>query len=238
MRLSVHLDTLARLRAQSPDKTPDLLNGAVALDLAGADGIVARLEERGGAVTIPDLTLLRQAVRTTLALEIEPSESLVHTAMELRPSLVTFVPPRGDEGGLDVAANAARLKEAIKSLRAVDVQVSVRILPVIAQAKEARRLHTDFVTLDSRGYATARTPDATLSHFEEIEATALGAEKLGLRVIASGGLDHTNIGPVAGLGTVEEAVLGHRLFARALFTGMDRAFTELRDAVRWHGARG
>lgn len=238
MRLSVHLTPLARFRALGNHAEPDLFNSALAVDLAGADGIVCRLEE-DGPITINDVSALKKIVRSHLTIEVEPSDGLLRTAMELKPDQVTLAPhSKAASQGLDVVANSTSLREQIRSLHAAGIDVSLQIMPEIEQVKEARKLEADAVTLSAARYTKADSAEDAIIYLEEIEASALGANRLGLTTLVTFAVDHRNVAPLAALGTIDEIVLGHRLYARSMYVGLDRAFTEVRDAVRWHQPRG
>ncbi len=234
MRLSLHINPLAWMRQFGGIDRPDPLNGAALADLAGIDGIVCRLNESQNPITERDLKLLRIMVKSHLNVEVEANEALLHSVMELKPEQVTLVPPEATpaEDGLDVIAASTNLREAVGSLHAAGIDVSTLVRPDIAQIKEARRIETDFVTLNVRDYANAHTAQDAFVHLEEIESAALGATRLGLRVIVAHGLDQRNIVPLAAFDTIEEAVLDFELFARSVFVGIERAISEIRDSIR------
>lgn len=236
MRLSVHLNSLARFRTQGNHAEPELFNSALAVDLAGADGIVCRFEE-GGPIDVKQLAALKRIIRSHFTIEVEPNDALLRTAMEIKPDQVTLV-ANDPSQGVDAIANTLTLREQIRSLHAAGIDVSIQVLPDIEQVKEARKLEADAVTLSVSRYSKAATTEDAIVYLEEIEACALGANRLGLTTLIAYALDHRNIAPLAAFGTIDEAVLGHRLFARAIYTGLERAFAEIRDVVRWHTPRG
>lgn len=237
MRLSIHLNPFAYMSRIGGEGSTSLLQAAVAADLAGADGIVVRPDQHG-FVTGADVARLQDAADTHLALEIEPGEGTVREAMELHPHQVTFVAPIDAEGGLDTAMLGAEGKESIRSLHAAGIEVAALLKPGIPMLKELRRIGADIVVLDASAFAGAREERDAISAFEEIEASALAAEKLGLRVIAQGGLDHRAAALLGTLGTIEELVLDQRLFARAFLLGLDKAVGEFRQSLQWTPVRG
>lgn len=240
MRLTVHLNPLAAFRAIGPSPEPDLFTSALAVDLAGADGIVCRLEDGASPLQARDVAALKKVVKNHLTIEVEPTEELVRAAMEIKPDQVTLLPPvKGpQDAGLDVVSLSVTLRELVRSLHAAGIDVSLLVSPEIDQVKEARKLEVDAVTLNTAAYAACDTAQDAVVKLEELESAALAANRLGLTVLASRGLNHRNIAPIAAYGTVDEALLDHALFSRALFIGLDRALAEVRDAVRWHSPRG
>jgi pyridoxine 5'-phosphate synthase PdxJ len=233
MRLSVRLDPLLALRGQGDMGGVSLLKGAVAADLAGADGVVCRLQDPS---TAEELLALRKSVGTHLGVDLAPGDATIRAAQELQPDLVTFVsagPPRDDEAV--ELAGAGGLKDHVRTLHASGVDVSVLIGPDVAMVKEARKLEVDFVSLNVSSFASARSSQDALVELEAIEGAALAAVRLGMRVMVTHGASVRNLPSLASLGTVEEAVVGRELFQRALFAGLDRAFGELRNAAQWYG---
>ena len=92
-----------------------LLAGAVAADLAGADGVVCRFD-RHGFVTAQELAAVRSAISTHLTIELDPEDSLVMQALELKPDQVTFVTPFEAESGIgvDLAMYAGEIKDCLR----------------------------------------------------------------------------------------------------------------------------
>lgn len=239
IRLSLHLNPLVALRRIGGEDAVDLLRGAIVADLAGVDGVACRLDPHG-FVTVRDVSMVRSAIDTHLTIEVEPEEGAVLHALEVKPDQVTYVPPIDvDAGsGLDVPVHATEMKESVRTIHASGVEASVLIAPVISQLKEVRRLEFDYVTLDTTRLARATTPAEAIDAFEQIESAALAATRLGLRVLAQGSLDARSAGLLAGLGTVEEVFLDHRLYSRAFLIGLDKAVAEVRDSILRQGSRG
>jgi pyridoxine 5-phosphate synthase len=63
------------------------------------------------------------------------------------------------------------------------------------------------------------------------EGAALGTQ-YGILVAAGHGLTYRNVGAVAGISEVAEFNIGHNIIARSIFVGLERAVTEMREAIR------
>src|SRR6185503_21032116 len=63
------------------------------------------------------------------------------------------------------------------------------------------------------------------------EGAALAAQ-YGLLVAAGHGLTYRNVGAVAALPEVAEFNIGHSIVSRSIFIGLERAVTEMREAIR------
>jgi pyridoxine 5-phosphate synthase len=67
------------------------------------------------------------------------------------------------------------------------------------------------------------------------EAATLGMQ-YGLRVAAGHGLTYRNVRQVAAVEEITEFNIGHNIIARAVFTGLERAVTEMRELIAAGGA--
>ncbi len=239
MRLSVHVHTLQHLRDWGGGDLPDPVSSVAALDIAGAEGIVYRYTDIVNKQHEKDLKLLKSMVKSHLSVEIEPKEDLVRKVLDIQPDEVTFirVGDHGENTGIDAAGESAELEQLAGVLKSGGIEVNLLIDPDITQVKAARAIQADFVNINVASYTKAKSAQDAIIYLEEIETVALGASKLGLRVIVSNGVTHRNAGPVAEFNIIEEAVLGHEIFARALFIGMDKALQEVRETTRWKNNR-
>jgi pyridoxine 5-phosphate synthase len=66
------------------------------------------------------------------------------------------------------------------------------------------------------------------------EAAAL-ATQYGLLVAAGHGLTYRNVSAVAAIAEVTEFNIGHNIVARSIFIGLERAVTEMREAIEAGG---
>jgi pyridoxine 5-phosphate synthase len=63
------------------------------------------------------------------------------------------------------------------------------------------------------------------------EGAAL-ATQYGLLVAAGHGLTYRNVGAIAAISEVSEFNIGYNIIARSIFIGLERAITEMREAIR------
>jgi pyridoxine 5-phosphate synthase len=61
---------------------------------------------------------------------------------------------------------------------------------------------------------------------------AVLAKQYGLLVAAGHGLTRRNVGAVAGISEVSEFNIGHSIISRSVFVGLERAVTEMREAIQ------
>jgi len=62
------------------------------------------------------------------------------------------------------------------------------------------------------------------------EAATLAAQ-YGLHVAAGHGLTYRNVGAVAAISEITEFNIGHNIVSRSIFSGLERAVREMREAI-------
>ena len=235
-RLYINIDHIATVRQARRGAEPVPVDAVSICERAGADGITAHLREDRRHIQDADIDAIAAAVTTVFNLEIACTEEMLLLAERLRPHAVTLVPERREEvtteGGLDVAAAAPRLRDAIARLRAAGIKASLFIDPDPASVTRSHELGADAVELHTGTYAHHPGDPAPLA---ALRRGARLAATLGLAVHAGHGLTTANVGPVAAIPDVEELNIGHHVIGRAIFIGLEAAVRELRavmDAAR------
>src|SRR5215212_5231916 len=244
-RLNVNIDHVATVRQARRAPEPSVLAAAMACEQAGADGITVHLRGDRRHIQDLDIQVLRKSVTTYLNVEMAATEEMLKIALEIKPDAVTLVAEKPDEitteGGLDVKANAAVVEATVASLIEGKILASLFIDPDAGQIEAAREVGAQQVELCTAAYAEA-TLGARGIHGEgaahaaqELRRLREGAElaiRLGLLVAAGHGLTYRNVGAVAAIKEITEFNIGHNIVSRAIFTGLERAVTEMREAIR------
>lgn len=238
VKLGVNIDHIATIREARKIREPDPVAAAVLAELAGCHGITAHLREDRRHIQDRDIRLLRGMVTTHLNMEMAPSPEMVQFALDLHPDMATLVPENRleitTEGGLNVAAKAEELSQAIAKLKQNDILVSVFIDPESSQVKAAKKVGADFVEFHTGKYSNAydmgdsREVESELSAIQDM---TLLAHKYGLRINAGHGLNYRNVGPIAAIPHIEELNIGHSIIGRAALVGMERAVKEMLEAI-------
>lgn len=243
-RLNVNIDHVATVRQARRAPEPSIVAAAMICEQAGADGITVHLRGDRRHIQDDDLTTLRDAVATYLNLEMAATEEMLKIALARRPDAVTLVAESPNEitteGGLDVKANTSIVRAAVGRLRQAEILASLFIDPNPAQIEAAHAVGAQQVELCTSVYADttlggrAIHGEGALRAGQELrrlrEAAAL-ALQYGLRVAAGHGLTYRNVGPVAAISEITEFNIGHNIVSRAIFSGLDRAVQEMREAI-------
>ena len=232
VRLGVNIDHVATLRNARGGSDPNLLQIALAVEEAGADGITVHLREDRRHVRDDDVWSLRDHLRTPMNLEMAATDEMVQIALKATPKACCIVPERRKEvtteGGLDVVNQISEIGEHIAKLSEAGIEVSLFIDPNTEQIQAAQEVGAPVVELHTGEYANAFTPEQRELELKRLEEGALFAQQLGLIVNAGHGLTKFNVPPIASIGGMHELNIGHSLVARALMVGLPEAVREFR----------
>jgi len=228
-QLGVVLDHVARLRQLGGAELPDPVHVAAVAETAGADMIVVHMREDRAGIQARDVRLLRQTVRSSLVLRFAPTQEMIKIAYDIKPDHVTLVPELREEGVAEPTVDLANVREhqrkALQSLRDADTDVSVLIDPTVEQVKAAHRLDLKTILLDTHKLAHAKVD--TAQELQRFLDAARTASKLGMHVVAGGGLDYRNVPMLAGSNDLHTLQIGHSIAARAMLTGFDQAVRDM-----------
>jgi len=229
--LGVNIDHVATLRQARRGRHPDPVHAALTAETAGADSITLHLREDRRHIQDHDVRALRGLLHTRMNLELAVTDEMLTIAAEVRPADCCFVPERRQEitteGGLDVTAQAARVRDATTRLRQAGVRVALFIDPDARQVEAAAHAGAPVIELHTGAYADAAGASAA-TELERLRAAARLGSSLGLEVHAGHGLNYRNVHPVAALREIVELNIGHALIAHALFVGLPAAVREMK----------
>src|SRR5690242_12274673 len=137
LALGVNIDHVATLRQVRGTSYPDPVEAARLAEGAGADSITVHLREDRRHIQERDVHLLKEVIQTRLNLEMAVTDEMLAFAARVLPQDCCLVPEKRQEltteGGLDVAGQVERVREACRRLGAAGVRVSLFIDPDAAQ---------------------------------------------------------------------------------------------------------
>jgi pyridoxine 5-phosphate synthase len=230
--LGVNIDHVATLRQARLTRYPDPVEAVYASENGGADGITVHLREDRRHIQERDVELIQKILLTRLNLEIAVTDFMLRYAEERQPEHVCFVPEKREEltteGGLNVLADEARIREACQHLGQKGIEVSLFIDPDRAQIKAAARSGAPVIEIHTGSFAEAKTKHERQVELKRIIDASEFAQQQGLVVNAGHGLNYQNVQEIARIPQINELNIGHGIIARALFMGLENAVREMK----------
>jgi pyridoxine 5-phosphate synthase len=235
LALGLNIDHVATLRQARRGQFPDPVAAALTAEGCGADSITLHLREDRRHIQDRDVYALKGLLKTHMNLEMAVTEEMLKIAAEVAPQDVCLVPERRaevtTEGGLDVAGDATRLREAIGELKKSRIRVSLFIDPDARQIESAAAVGAPVIELHTGAYAESAGA-AQATQLKRLEDSMRLASSLGLTVHAGHGLNYDNVQPVARLRDIVELNIGHAIIARALSVGLAAAVREMKTLMQ------
>ncbi|MBI2315966.1 MAG: pyridoxine 5'-phosphate synthase [Betaproteobacteria bacterium] len=219
IELGVNIDHVATLRQQRGTAYPDPIRAALLAESAGADAITLHLREDRRHIQDRDVFELRARLRTRMNLESALTAEMIGIALKVKPHDVCLVPERREEltteGGLDVAGQLDRVREACARLAAGGIRVSLFIDAEPRQIEAAKAAGAPVIEIHTGHYADASGERQALELDRVRQAVAHG-RALGLKVNAGHGLNYENVASIAAMEEIAELNIGHAIVAQAV----------------------
>jgi len=232
IKLGVNIDHVATLRQVRGTTYPDPIAAALVAEEVGADLITLHLREDRRHIQDKDVFDLRRQLQTRMNLECALTREMLEIAVRVKPHDVCLVPERRQEltteGGLEVAGQLDRVKEAVALLTTAGIRVSLFITHDAKQIDAAKVVGAPVIEIHTGHYADAATAAGADAEFARIAAGVDHGRALGLTVNAGHGLHFGNTARIAALPGVSELNIGHALVAEALFIGWRRAVADMK----------
>jgi pyridoxine 5-phosphate synthase len=236
IKLSINVDKAATLRESRGGTEPDPVAAAVVAIQAGADGITAHLRADRRHIQDRDIELIRKIVTLEFNFEMAGTDEMIGVALKIKPEQCTLVPERvGElttEGGLDVIAEKASLPKIIETLKGCGARVSIFSRLDEDQIKAAKDVGADRIELFTEPFGHAYGTEDEDRAFGRLVKCAELAERLGLGLNAGHDLDFRNMRRMKTIPNLLEVSIGHSVFSRAVFIGLENAVKELLEVIR------
>lgn len=233
--LGVNIDHIATLREARKTRYPSLIEAALAAETAGADSITLHLREDRRHIQDEDVAILRQVLKTKMNLEMAVTGEMLKIACITRPQDVCLVPEKREEltteGGLDVAGQVSKMRDACARLADAGIRVSLFVDPDFAQLDASHAAGAPVVEIHTGAYSDATTDAERHLEFERIRNAVAYGRSVGLVVNAGHGLTYHNVQAIAGLPGIHELNIGHAIVSQALFVGWKEAVSEMKRLI-------
>ena len=220
IRLSVDLEPLYRLyHGRGAETFKPLLKHAVALESAGADGIVfgTGKEYEPGRRRI--LTALSESLDIALAVRTSTNQQWLETLQEIKPSMAIFRFDGSDED---------TLKGIVTRLQVQNILVAFEIDAEIELVKKAAGLKSDFLIFDCEPYLGAHSLSDQIERLNRISKCAALASRLSIGCIAAGDFDRQRLHKLIETKSIEEIFVGLPVFTDSLLGGYRDSLSSLK----------
>ena len=234
--LGVNIDHIATLRQVRGTSYPNLIEAAAMAVSAGADSITLHLREDRRHIQDSDVSALKSMLTVPMNLELAITDEMLDIAGNIRPQFCCFVPERREEltteGGLDVVANSDRVRQACNSMQRAAIRVSLFIDADSDQIQAAAECGAQVIEIHTGPYADAIDITTRENELHKITDATTLAVGLGLQVNAGHGLNYDNIHSIAAIKEIHELNIGHAIVARAVFTGLGKAVSDMKMLIK------
>jgi len=232
--LGVNIDHIATIRQARGTRYPDPIYAAQIAEHSGADSITFHLREDRRHIQERDCHLLKQTVQTKLNLEMAVTADMLKFAIGLQPEDCCLVPEKREEltteGGLDVAGQLAKMKDACAQLAEHEIRVSPFIDADKRQIDAVKECGAPCIEIHTGHYAEAKGVKQQ-KLFIEINQAIEYAHGLGLQVNAGHGLHYHNVKSFAVNPLLTELNIGHAIVADALFHGFAESVRRMKQLM-------
>ncbi len=235
MLLGVNIDHIATLRQARGTRYPDPVSAAHLAEQAGADSITVHLREDRRHIQERDVRILKDTLLTPMNLEMALTEEMMTIAESIKPAFCCLVPEKREEltteGGLDVAAQLARIKESCQRLQGLGTRVSLFIDADESQILAAVESGAPYIEIHTGHYADAVDDRNKTQELNRIIKSVGFATNAGLKVNAGHGLNYTNVKEIAAIPDILELNIGHSIISRAVLSGLSEAVSEMKRLI-------
>jgi len=233
--LGVNIDHVATLRQARGTRYPNPVYAALQAEQAGADSITLHLREDRRHIQEHDVEMLKDSLLTHMNLEMAVTTEMLAFAEKIQPSDCCLVPESREEltteGGLDVVAQEARIKDACIQLAESEVRVSLFIDADLSQIEAAKRCGAPVIEIHTGHFADALKSDDALKELKKINEAVEIAHDLGLQVNAGHGLHYHNVQAIASIPYIKELNIGHAIIAESIFCGLPNAVNKMKQLM-------
>jgi pyridoxine 5-phosphate synthase len=232
--LGVNIDHVATLRQVRGTSYPRPVDAVAIVEHAGADSITVHLREDRRHIQDFDLEEIKAVMHTHMNLECAVTDEMLAIAVKTAPSDCCLVPEKRQEltteGGLDVAGQIDRVRDAVQLLSENDIRVSLFIDPEPSQLDAAVAVGAPVVELHTGRYADTEG-EAQAMELERVVAAAKYGHDLGLVINAGHGLHYENVSAIAKIEQIVELNIGHAIVSRAVYDGLSAAVGEMKQLM-------
>ncbi len=236
MFLCINLDHVATVRQARQEDYPSLIDACILAEKSGADGITLHLREDRRHIQDNDIYEASKIIKGKFTMEMASTDEMLEIAKRVKPNLLTLVPEKRQEltteGGLNLKNNKNKFKDYISEVKKAGLRASFFIEPDFEIIEIAKELGTDCIEIHTGRYANVKNSDILFKELEKIKKASEFAYGLGLQVNVGHGLNKDNVAEIIKIKNLSEFHIGHAVIARAIFVGLEKAISEIKEQLK------
>ena len=215
IRLSVDLEPLFRLfNTPDADVRKLLLKHALALESAGADGIVFGIDGAYDPVRRRVMNSLSDNLDINLSLKTSIENQWIEALLEIKPSLAIFAFDGSYEDSY---------KDIVTRLQVENILVAFEIEPKLELVKQAAKLKGDFLIFNCASYLNAGSIGGQIEQLNLVSKAASLGSRLSLGSAAVGDFDKQRLARLVETKSIEEIFVGMPIISGSLLSGYNDA---------------
>lgn len=234
-RIIVQLDTIAGLRDFRHTRHPDTVEMAMAAQSAGSDGFMLTYLEADKQQRMRDFTLLRHLASGPIFMALPASAEALRAAYEIKPQMALLIgdgcTPLAPYQSYDLVRYKDQLRNTLQSLKDADITTAVLVEPELELIKALHRFDVPMVVLNCAKLVQATSETALQEEMTKFVDVVKACRRLGMEVACAGGLTPRELRFLAPLEEIQSVIVGHWLWSRAMLTGLNSAFAELKTIL-------
>jgi hypothetical protein len=222
IKISVDLEPLCSLYGEGQEGQRAIIRHSLALESAGADGVIVGTGQEFEAWRKKAITVLADSLSIGLIVRSSFDSRWFDVLHEVKPSMVFS---RFD------GADDENLKNVVTGFQVVNILVGLEVEPEIELVKAAGKMKCDFLILDCTKFIGAKTVNARIEEINRISRAAALGQRLSMGVVAAGALEREHLSGLADTKTIEEFFIGIPAYSSALVNGYKDSILSMRSAI-------
>jgi pyridoxine 5-phosphate synthase len=232
-KLGIDVESVAALRRAGLSREADPVKSVLFVELGGADAVICPLTEDFQLLTERDIKLIKNLSSVRLYIQAPLGEKALAFALSVAPERITIASGSAEpSGGLNVVGLAEPITQAVKDVKNHRIAAGLLIEPLVHHVKAAAQCGAEFVELNISALTACKDPAERTELIENFHDAAAAGRKMGLGVIASGGIDYSNAAEIAALPGIMEVNAGHPVISRGLWIGLEQAVRDMAGLVK------
>lgn len=234
-RIAVNMDPIALIRNVFTKDIPDPAHMVVLAELGGAESIVCCLREDNKTVSERDIKIIKEISKTHLNVRCGVDAESIRKLLTIKPDMITFVAIDSksviEPQTVDLESFAETIGNLTADLRANDILSSAFIEPDINLVRLASKVELDYIEINTLPYSRAEDLDQQVAELENLNNVVIAANKLGMGVNASGGLNQEVMRDLVKISFLEDMVAGEALIVKSLAIGLEQAVRDFSSLI-------